>query len=47
MGQAAFWEEIFVDLHSNPVLNSHITDVYEQRPARGLALCPGVLVQSL
>lgn len=47
MGQAAFCEEIFVDLHSDPVLNSRITDVSEQRRARGLALCPEVLVQSL
>lgn len=47
MGQAAFWEEIFVDLHSDPALNLLITDVYEQRRARGLALCPEVLVQSL
>lgn len=47
MGQTAFWEEIFVALLSDPVLNSHITDVYQQRGAGGLALCPEALVHSL
>lgn len=47
MGQAAFWEEIFLDLDSDPVLESHITDVYKQSRARGFALCPEVLGHSL